>query len=275
MTRFRCLTRLLTVAALSLACVTAAPAVRGDETAETTEQLAEKAYALQAAGKYPEAIATYLKAYDQSKAGLTLLNIATIYDRKLNEPQLAAEYYRRYLMAPDAEPDRVKKVTERLTTLKHAEEQEARARNAVTPIPTTTPSSQPPPEPREKTSDASHASQGGAMRTAGVVMGVLGVVGVGASLVLGYAAKIKNDDANAVCNGAACANQNGVDLASTAGSFATASTIAFIAGLACVGGGIALYALAPRGTPASRAARIYLAPRVDTSGGGMVLHGAF
>ena len=58
------------------------------------------------------------------------------------------------------------------------------------------------------------------MRAAGIIIGVLGVVGVGTSIGLGYVAKTKNDSANAVCNGSACATQDGVDLAKTAGNYA-------------------------------------------------------
>ena len=134
MIRARSLSRAVTVAALSLAFAFAAPVARAadPQTPETTEQLAEHAYQLQASGKYAEAVATYLKAYDLSKDALTLLNIARIYDQKLHENELASEYYRRYVMAPDAEPERVKRVTERLTALKHEAEEE-RARRAAPP----------------------------------------------------------------------------------------------------------------------------------------------
>ncbi len=93
--------------------------------------------------------------------------------------------------------------------------------------------------------------------------------------MLGLAAKNKNDDANAVCNGASCSSQTGVDLAKTAGSYATGSTIAFAAGLALFGGGILLYALSPSATPSSPTAGIFLSPRVDLTGAGVALHGAF
>ena len=265
--------------ALSFACALAAPVARaaGPDGAQTVEQLTDQAYQLQAQGKYAEAIATYLKAYDLSKDALTLLNVATIYDRKLNERELASEYYRRYAMAADAEPDRVKKVTERLTALK-AEREDERAKRlaaeqaaaraaAAPPAPVTSPTSAtPPPE----------ATSGGTgMRVAGIVVGVLGVAGVGTSFALGSIAKSRNDDANMVCNGAACSAQSGVDAAREAGNYATGATIAFVSGLVLMGGGIALYVAAPKGHSASRATGIFLAPRVDPAGGGFLLHGAF
>src|SRR5690349_16640257 len=55
---------------------------------QTAEQLANRAYDEHAAGKYPEAIASYLKAYELSNAGVILFNVATIYDRKLHEREL-------------------------------------------------------------------------------------------------------------------------------------------------------------------------------------------
>jgi hypothetical protein len=270
------------VLAISLACVLVAPTARaGGEAVQTTEQLAEQAYGQQASGKFAEAIATYLKAYEISKDGLTLLNIATIYDRKLHEAALASEYYRRYLIAPDADPDRVKKVTDRLTTLKReAEEERAKSVSAPAPQPTepapaAAPTSTPPPETTPPPGGAEAGSGGGAMRATGAVVGIVGVLGLGASFALGYIAKGKNDDANAVCKGTVCSSENGVSLAKDAGTFATASTAAFVAGLVFVGGGITLIAAAPSGTSASKAGRVFLAPRVDTTGGGIVLHGDF
>jgi tetratricopeptide (TPR) repeat protein len=277
------------VLAASLACALMTPVARaaGPDATETAEQLAEQAYGQQAAGKYAEAVSTYLKAYDLSKDALTLLNIATIYDRRLNQHLLASEYYRRYVMAPDAEPDRVKKVTERLTALKqeedkNAEEERERARAAAAAPP---PTAQPVQPSTAASSDAHQTgapapaddgSRGAPLRAAGIIVGVLGVAGLGTSFALGYVAKTKNDNANAVCNGSACPSEAGVSLAQTAGTYATASTAAFVAGLVLVGGGIVLYAVAPRGAPpASRTAGIFVAPSVDRTGGGVALYGAF
>jgi tetratricopeptide (TPR) repeat protein len=273
----------MNVAVVSLACAFAAPSALAQapaqpaNTTETIEQLADRAYAAQAAGKFSDAIAIYLKAYDLSKDSLILLNIATIYDRKLNQRQLAEEYYRRYSIAPDADPDRVKKVTERLTALKH-EEDEERAKAAAAPpptAPTTQPTLPPPTDTHPLAPPPDAPSPGSGMRTAGIIVGAVGIAGVGTSLLLGLAAKNKNDDANAVCNGSACASQTGVDLAKTAGSYATGSTIAFAAGLALLGGGILLYALAPSASSSSSTTGIFLSPRVDLTGAGVALHGAF
>jgi hypothetical protein len=279
--RFRSPAALGSVLSLSLACVVAAPAARaaGADATQTTEQLAEQAYTLQSEGKFAEAIAVYLKAYETSRDALTLLNIATIYDRKLHERALASEYYRRYAMAPDAEPDRVKKVTERITTLKHEQEDAERAQNAARTAPQPTQAPAAATDTHPASTEAADTSNGTPMRVAGVVVGVVGLLGVGTSFALGYVAKNKNDDANSVCNGSACSSQTGVDMAKSAGDFATGGTIAFVAGLVLVGGGVVLYAAAPKGSgsssSSSKGAGIFLSPRVDMTGAGLALHGAF
>jgi hypothetical protein len=283
------LPRLVLLAAL--ACASAASTAHADTPppaaatpAATAEQLAEQAYQEHASGKEAEAIATYLRAFELSHAGAILFNVATIYDRKLGERGLAEDFYRRYLVAPDAEPDLVQKATERLTALKKQDEAEKSAAIAVAPVPappaaTGTATAPPPPPAPQPTplapteSPASPPSDGHALRTAGIVVGAVGIAGVGASLVLGAMAKSKNDDANAVCNGAACSSDRGVTLANQAGSLATASTATFIAGLALVGGGVAMFVLAPRSP--GPVAQWSVSPTVATSGAGLRLAGTF
>jgi hypothetical protein len=269
---------LFAVAILSLSLAWVPSARAAGEPTETIEQLAEQAYSLQAAGKNAEAITVYLRAYEISKDAILLLNVATIYDRKMNEPALAAEYYRRYLIAPDAEGERVKGVTDRLAVLKR-EAEEDRAKMVAAPAAQPAQPAAPPPAPVTATPPAPAAgdsgSHGSGVRVAGIVVGLVGVAGLATSFALGGVAKSKNDEANAVCNGRACQNQNGVDLARSAESFATGSTVAFVAGLTFIAGGITLYAVAPRGEASNAKTSVMLSPRVDRSGGGFVLQGAF
>ncbi len=276
------------VATLSIAF--AASPARADDAkppAATAEQLAEQAYEQHAAGKDAEAISTYLRAYELSKASALLFNVATIYDRKLRERGLAEDFYRRYLAATDAEPDLVRKATERLTALKKEDDAEAAAKSAsitVAPIPTTAPAAaaapaqaEPvaaPPPSAPASSDTSGAGTR-PLRTAGFVVGAVGVASIGTSLVLGLVAKGKNDDANAICNGAACTNDRGVTLAHDAGTFATVSTIAFVSGLALVGAGVTMIVLAPKSASASSAARFTLTPQVGLSQVGLNVGGSF
>lgn len=240
----------------------------------TGEQLAAQAYELHTAGKYAEAIATYLRAYEVSNAAVTLLNIATIYDRKLHESALAAEFYRRYLGAPDAEPDLVQKATARLTALK-AEESAAKAEaaSAETSPAQSAPPAAPAPAPAP---EALPPAQHHGVRTAGIVFLTTGLAAVGGGLVLGLLAKDKNDDANALCNGDACSTPHGVDLAHDAGTFATISTVTFISGLALATGGLVMVLAGGGGSAPTRASTaLAFAPVLGPTGGGVNLQGGF
>jgi len=280
--------RLAASAALTLAfAASPARAANPATPTVTAEQLAEEAYQEHASGNDAEAIATYLRAYELSHAAAILFNVATIYDRKLSERGLAEDFYRRYLLTPDAEPELVRKANARLTALKREDEDEAAAKHAsiaVAQVPAPPAALPIAPEP-ERASPApvkppsadvvAPVSSGSrTLRTTGIVVGAFGVAGVGASMVLGVLAKAKNDDANAVCNGAACANGNGVTLASQAGSLATASTVSFVAGLALVGGGITMYLLAPKDA-ASPVARVTVSPQLGLSRAGLSIEGTF
>jgi tetratricopeptide (TPR) repeat protein len=244
----------------------------------SADQLADDAYQLHAAGKYAEAISMYMRAYEISNAGATLYNVAAIYDRKLHEPELAVEFYRRYLRAGDAEPQWIEKATERITALK-AQESEERARLtapvAPAPAPSYTrpaalaPSSAPVTPPGDGSPAASRHS---GWRTAGIVVAATGLAGVGAGVILGFVAKGKNNDANALCNGAACSSERGITLARQAGLFATAGTVSFFAGIGLVGGGTVMYFASPK---ASASANLTVEPQIGTTGGAMVFRGRF
>src|SRR5260370_29971594 len=104
-------------------------------------------------------------------------------------------------MSREAEPARVKKVTERLTALKReAEEEQQRSVAAPTAsAPTPSPSSAPPPPASTElplTPPVETSSGLGPMRVTAIVVGSVGIAGVGSAMVLGYLAKTKNDDAN-------------------------------------------------------------------------------
>jgi hypothetical protein len=256
-----------------------APAGTAPAQAQTAEQLANEAYELHAAGKYAEAIAAYFKAYELSQAGAILFNIATIYDRKMHERQLAADFYRRYLLAPDTEQGLVKKATERLAGLKKEVEEEALAKRTASatpeaaPAPAATPALAAPP-----TADqgANEGDSGAGIRVAGLVIGALGLAGVGTSMGLGAAAKSQNDQANTYCHGAACTDQRGVNAAQQAGTFATASTVTFVSGLVLLGGGVIMVIAAPRGgSHASKATGISFGPMLGSNEAGMMARGTF
>lgn len=74
------------------------------------------------AGEFDRAVALYLDAWRLAPAAALLYNIAHIYDRKLNEIDLAIDFYRRYIAAPDADPQAVARATTRITELKAEKE---------------------------------------------------------------------------------------------------------------------------------------------------------
>jgi hypothetical protein len=268
---------------LALPCRAQAPAPSASSSQQqTVEQLANQAFQLHQQGKFAESIATYLKAYEISKASEILFNVATIYDRKLHERELAADYYRRYIRTPDPNPDLVKRATERLTTLKKETEDEEAQRNAAVPAPTAAPSNAAPSASAPASAAPSSTESpdnvvGHGWHTAGIVTGAVGLASVTASLILGGLAKNSNDKANSECNGSTCSSQQGVNDARDAGTFATVSTATFIAGMAVLAAGVTMYIAAPSssGAASQGTGRITVTPSLGPSGGGMAVLGRF
>lgn len=94
--------------------------------APDAEALAGRANAAYQAGNHLEAVELYREAYGISRATAILYNIALIYDRKLDDEELAMQFYRQYLAAPDADPKAASRATARLQELK-VEQQKAEA----------------------------------------------------------------------------------------------------------------------------------------------------
>ncbi len=112
---------------------------------------------------------------------------------------------------------------------------------------------------REEKLGEESASNGGAQRTAGVVVGVAGLAGLALGGAFGIAAITKNDAAG--CDAAnVCADPQA---RRDAQGVATASTIAFTAGAVALAAGVILYLVAPRSSP-SRGA--LLSPLVTLDG---------
>jgi hypothetical protein len=97
---------------------------------------------------------------------------------------------------------------------------------------------------------------------------------IAVSMGLGYVAKSKNDDANSVCNGAACTTPRGVTLAHDAGTFATASTVTFAAGAGLLGVGAAMFFFAPRAAGGGGGA-VAVDPQIGPGRAGLSLQGSF
>ncbi|MEP7052513.1 MAG: tetratricopeptide repeat protein [Pseudomonadota bacterium] len=94
---------------------------------------------------------------------------------------------------------------------------------------------------------APSAQPGSGQRTAAVVVGATGVVGVGLGALFGLQARAAWSDAKTHCPSYQSCDRRGVDLHSTATSKATLSTVAFIAGGAALAVGAVLWFTADSG----------------------------
>jgi len=245
----------------------------------SAEDLASQAYTAYAAGKFTEAIALYMKSYESSSVAASLLNVAMIYDHNLHEREAASEYYRRYLRAPDADSDRVKKVNERLIALKRETEEAsqsgAAAPPAAAPMPGASASAAPPPATGAPAAKTAPTSSSNGIRTAGLVTGAIGILSLGTSGVLSLVARNKNSDADAYCTGNVCSDQRGVDLAHQAGNTATVATVTFVSGLALLGTGVVLYVISSGKKDAPQGASLSVAPAVGPTASGVNFFGRF
>ena len=251
-------------------------AARADDK-PNAEELTNQAYDLYKKGEYARALSVYQRAYQISAATPILFNIGNVYDRKLHERDLAAEYYRRYLRATDADPDLVKRANDRLAALK-LEEEALKHNSPIAPPPATKPAAEATATPPSSTSDAAKLSP---LHVTGIAMGGVGIVGLVVGTVFGLTAKSKNDDAGKSCAGSACRSQDAVALTDDARSAATMSTVSFILGGALIGGGAALYFLAPpsggkrSAVPSERETAIRITPQVGPHMAGLTIGGGF
>jgi hypothetical protein len=115
------------------------------------------------------------------------------------------------------------------------------------------------------------SASGGGLRTAGFVVGGVGLASVIVGSVFGGMTIAANDTANSNClfnNGTLC-NPQGVSAGRDASTFATVSTATFIAGGVCLAAGVVLVIV---GKPSKRAAaHIEVVPSL----GGLLVNGAF
>ena len=118
------------------------------------------------------------------------------------------------------------------------------------------------------------------MRIGGMVLGGAGVIAIGVSSIMTLSAKGQYDDALEMhCMGMKnMCDPMGLELTHSARSTANTATIIFVGGLAMIGGGVALYLLAPKTAPAmesqDESAR-YIVPSVTKDGAGVVFGGRF
>ena len=114
------------------------------------------------------------------------------------------------------------------------------------------------------------ANDGKAQRTAGLVVGGVGVAGVVVGSIFGFVSKGTYDSAlnHCILRDPTRCDGTGVGDGKTAHSQATVSTIAFIAGGALLGGGALLYFTAPR-------AGVTVSPTVGMRSAGVGINGSW
>ncbi len=180
---------LLSVALALPALLRAGPAsaAEGDRVSEV-EALAAQAKQYYLAGDYGGAVAAYLRAYRTAPAAGLLYNVAIIYDKKLGERDLAVDFYRRYIAAPDADPSVVERATLRV--------QELKAEKAAVEAATLAPPPPPPVEapPQQVTQPVRTGDPGRGQRLAGWVTLGAGVAAAGVGVVFGVQAQSSQDD---------------------------------------------------------------------------------
>ncbi len=116
---------------------------------------------------------------------------------------------------------------------------------------------------------------GSGMRTAGIIVGLAGLAGVGVGTAFGLVAMSKNNDALQPQN---CRTQSlctpaGLSLTSDAKNAATVSDIGFVAGGLLVATGAVLVLVAPSSSAPSTGLRV--TPLVAASGGGIAVDGGW
>jgi len=101
------------------------------------------------------------------------------------------------------------------------------------------------PEQQQSVETKTGAAKGKTQRMIGLVTGGVGIVGLGASVIVGLGAKSKLSDADAYCSADACWDQRGIQLHDDARSQATLATIVGGVGAAALVTGAVLYFTAP------------------------------
>lgn len=111
-------------------------------------------------------------------------------------------------------------------------------------------------------------------RIGGVMLAGAGVIAIGVSSVMTLSAKGKYDDAlEMYCmNAKNMCDPMGLEATHDARKTANTATVIFLVGAAAVGGGVALYLLAPKAATTEHA---YIVPSVTPDGAGVVYGGRF
>lgn len=251
-------------AVVALALLVPAAHAQQKPDSKASEEYAAQGYEAYNKGDFAAAVGFYQKAYQAAPSGTILFNIAKIYDQKLGELDLAADFYRRYLRAPDAEAELVRRANERLAAiraLKDAQSAPPAASAAPPPASTSPPAHSPPAEP---------AATRVRYSTSAIVLAGAGGVGLVVGSVFGFRALSKKSDADKHCSGSECTSQAGVDALDSARSAATVSTVGFLVGGALAATGLILYLTSPRDQATTG---LYLSPAASPGAANLNLGG--
>jgi hypothetical protein len=124
------------------------------------------------------------------------------------------------------------------------------------------------------------------MRTAGIVVGSLGLAGIVVGSAFGVSAKVKSDEAKKLCPTSPCGDQAGLKSNSEALRDANVSNVSMGIGAGALVVGVILFAVAPSApkTPPAASAPSPLTgrfrvtsvePRVSSNGSGLWIGGSF
>ncbi len=171
------------ISGLSAASAQSATAAdQGSSVTAQAEALAAQANTRYKAKDYGGAVDLYLQAYNTAPSVAMLYNVAHIYDRKLSEPELAMDYYRRVIRSEDADGEISQRASKRVRELRVIEQTRKDAERAEQAVVKTAP----PPTPAKKSSNA----------LAYTLMGV-GTASLGAGIYFGLQANSSQSDFDA------------------------------------------------------------------------------
>lgn len=121
----------------------------------------------------------------------------------------------------------------------------------------------PPPVTPPPSEGSTSPSSSSSMKTAGFIVGGVGILGLGLGTIFGLSAKSNWDDAQSACRPGACGpGSEAQNLKDSASSSGTLSTIAFVVGGAALATGIVLLVVAPPSRSSSTSARLEIVPGI-------------
>jgi hypothetical protein len=223
--------------------------------APTSDELADQAFKAYEVNDFATAVELYLKAFQISGDVRILYNVASIYDKKLQNAKLAEEFYLRYLKSKGTEPELLKKASDRLLGMKDERDSPSEKAESVSAEPASPPSTAQP-----------------SQRTIGVVIAGAGVVAIGVGVAFGVSALSQADDLHTQCPNDICPNAEGPTLRDDASSAATLATVFILGGVALAGAGAVAFFLAPH---EARSTGLRVRPTVDRARAGLALAWTF